>query len=61
MLQSVRGLREESGYYFPREFDAKFDISCVCLQVICSAGVVDKLKLTVDQLKLTAEVPSLEF
>ena len=29
MLQSVRGLREESGYYFPRKFDAKFDFYCV--------------------------------
>ena len=45
MLQSIRGLREESGYYFPREFDAKFDFSCVCLQVIRSARAVAHLKL----------------
>ena len=34
MLQRVRGPHEESGYYFPHEFDAKFDFSCVYLQII---------------------------
>ena len=47
MLQSV--LHEEPGYYFPCEFDAKFDYPCVCLKVIaCSAGAVAQLKLTVE-------------
>ena len=28
MLHSIRGLREESGYCFPREFDTKFVLVC---------------------------------
>ena len=47
MLLSVRGLYEECGYYFPREFDAVYNFPCVCLQVIRSAAAIAQLKLTV--------------
>ena len=56
MVQSVRGLREESGCYFPREFDANVDFACVCLEVIRSAGALAQLKLTVEVMSTFSRV-----
>ena len=40
-------MREESGYYFPQEFNENFDF-LVCLYVLHSAEAVAELKLTVE-------------